>query len=141
MDTILPDPATLALIMLRDDHDHITAVVRSTTTESRCPCCDTPTSRVHSRYQRTLLDLPWHGVAMYLALQVRRFFCDAPECARRIFTERLPNVVAPYARRTQRVDEWLTSIGLALGGEAGARLLRQFGLSRSPDTVLRRANA
>jgi hypothetical protein len=50
MDTILPDPATLALITLRDDHDHMTAVVRSTSVASLCPCCGLPTRRVHSRY-------------------------------------------------------------------------------------------
>jgi len=74
---------------------------------------------------------------MRLHLHVRRFFCDTATCKRRIFAERLPEVVAPYAHRTQRLDGWLTIVGLALGGEAGARLLRAFGVKSSPTTLLR----
>jgi len=73
---------------------------------------------------------------MRLALFTRRFFCDTRECPRRIFTERLPGIVAPYARRTVQVDIWLHLVGLAVGGEAGARLLSSLGVHTSPDTVL-----
>jgi hypothetical protein len=72
-----------------------------------------------------------------LQLSARRFFCDQPSCTRSIFTERLPGVVAPYARRTVRLEEWLRALGFALGGEAGARLLCVFGFLASPDTLLR----
>jgi len=52
-----------------------------------------------------------------LDLQVRRFFCQNQECKRRIFTERLPGVVAPSARRTTRLTDLLTLIGFADGEE------------------------
>jgi transposase len=48
-----------------------------------------------------------------LELHVRRFFCLKKACARQIFTERLPNVVAPYARRTTRLGDLFTLIGFA----------------------------
>jgi hypothetical protein len=73
---------------------------------------------------------------MRLELHVRRFFCDAPDCPQVIFAERLPGVLAPYSRPTDRLDAWLTAVGLALGGEAGARLLVALGLTASPDTLL-----
>jgi transposase len=76
------------------------------------------------------------GCAVRLELHVRRFFCPNPECARQIFTERLPTV-APYARRTTRLTDVFTLIGFALGGEAGKRLVAGMGLSASPDTLLR----
>jgi transposase len=72
-----------------------------------------------------------------LQLTVRRFFGDHLGCARRIFTERLSGVVAPSARRTVRLEEWLRALGFALGGEAGARLLHALGLLASPDALLR----
>ena len=56
---------------------------------------------------------------------------------RQIFTERLPSVVAPYARRTTRLTELFTLIGFALGGEAGKRLVDGMGLETRPDTLLR----
>jgi transposase len=75
--------------------------------------------------------------AVRLVLHTRRFFCLNPECGRKIFTERLPNVVAPYAHRTLRLTEVFTLIGFALGGQAGKRLMEGMGLATSPDTLLR----
>jgi transposase len=77
------------------------------------------------------------GCAVRLELHIRRFFCTNAQCARQIFTERLPTVVAPYARRTMRLTEVLTLIGFALGGEAGKRLAAGMSLVTSPDTFLR----
>jgi len=102
----------------------------------RCPACGHASARVHSRYQRTLGDLPWHGLRVRLMLRVRRFFCDVPGCARRIFTERLPNTAAAYARRTQRAARALEEIAFALGGRAGARLAATLGLLAGPATLL-----
>ena len=52
-------------------------------------------------------------------------------------TFRLPNVVAPYARRTTRLGDLLTLIGFAMGGEAGNCLVERMGLEASPETLLR----
>jgi transposase len=60
------------------------------------------------------------------------------DCPRRIFTERLPDVVAPQARTTRRLHEAHCDIGFALGGEAGARLAARLAMPTSPDTLLRR---
>lgn len=64
----------------------------------------------------------------------RKFFCRHPACPRSIFPERLPGVVAPWARRTLRLAARLLALGLALGGAAGARLRQSCGLpgSRNP---------
>ena len=64
-------------------------------------------------------------------------FCDNARCDRRIFTERLPGVAAPWARKTARLAGRLTAMGLALGGAAGARLGRKAGLMASRNTLLR----
>lgn len=81
--------------------------------------------------------LPWAGWGVRLELHVRRFFCRNSECKRRIFTERVPGVVAPYARRTTRLADLLTLIGFAMGGEAGNSLVERMGLEASPETLLR----
>lgn len=62
---------------------------------------------------------------------------NTDDCARRIFTERLPQTAATYARRTQRMAQALFWLGLALGGEAGARTAQRLGLMVSGDTLLR----
>lgn len=74
---------------------------------------------------------------MKLSLKVRRFRCPEPCCPRRIFAERLPAIVEPYARKTTRLREVLLLVGFALGGEAGARLAERLGMKASPSTLLR----
>jgi len=83
-------------------------------------------------------DLPWRGVSVRLQLHARKFFCPNDGCTQRIFTERLPRVVAPHARRTVRLNEALTLLGFALGGEAGARAAVGLGMAVGPDTLLAR---
>ncbi|HEY7418219.1 MAG TPA: ISL3 family transposase [Ktedonobacteraceae bacterium] len=134
---LLPDPTCLHLRYLDVSETLITAVVATTSAEALCPLCQHPCERIHSRYVRMLADLPWMGCAVHLELHVRRFFCDNLECERQIFAERLPRVVAHYARRTLRLTEVLTLIGFALGGEAGKRLAADIGMACSPDTLLR----
>ncbi len=135
--TLLPDPTCLHLRLLDASTATITAIVTTTSHEAECPLCHQSSTQIHSRYVRQVADLPWMGCAVRLELHVRRFFCVKKECVRQIFTERVPTVVAPYARRTLRLTDVLTLIGFALGGEAGKRLVASMGLVTSPDTLLR----
>jgi Transposase len=48
--------------------------------------------------------------------------CRNAACTRRIFTERLPDLIATYARKTHRLITVLRAIGLAVGGQAVAWL-------------------
>jgi transposase len=72
-----------------------------------------------------------------LQLRVRRFFCRNRHCDRTIFTERLPTVVAPWARRSLRLAEHQRRLGLDFGGKAASRAATRLGLPASADTVLR----
>ena len=108
-----------------------------TSPTAACPLCHQLSRRIHSRYVRKLGHVPWGGVPVKIRLRTRRFFCDQPDCRRRIFTERLAPAIAPYARRTRRLDAFLESIGLVLGGEAGAPLAARLGMPTSPATLLR----
>jgi transposase len=109
----------------------------TTAPAAACPRCAEPSSSVHSRYQRHLMDLPWGPLTVRIRLLVRTFVCRIPTCTRRIFTERMPELVAPYARKTYRLIAALQAIGVALGGQAGARLAHRLGLPASRDTLLR----
>lgn len=109
--------------------------VEPMSTTVRCPLCSSRSARVHSRYTRTLADLPWRGIAVGFRVHARKFFCENRGCERKIFCERLPDVAA-HARKTGRLKQTLLSIALELGGEDGARLARELGLAVSPDTLL-----
>jgi transposase len=111
--------------------------VQSTQTNAPCPLCATPARRIHSDYGRTLADLPWAQYRVCLQLRVRKWFCRNRACRRRIFTERLPMVAAPWARRTLRLAQRLGALGVALGGTAGVQLGHQWDLGVSRHTLLR----
>jgi len=115
----------------------ITLRVQSTQTRAPCPLCATPARRIHSDYGRTLADLPWAQYRVCLQLRVRKWFCRNRACPRRIFTERLPTVAAPWARRTLRLAQRLIALGIALGGKAGVQLGHAWDVVVSRNTLLR----
>ena len=121
---ILIDPAATALdeIAVAPDGHSLTLQMSTTSAESQCPLCFQPAARIHSHYRRTLADLPWAHMPVHIDLRVRRFFCTAPDCQQQIFTERLPTVAQPWARRTQRLAAVQQQLGLVAGGSAGSAL-------------------
>src|SRR6266851_4704862 len=135
--SLSPCPAEVQVERLIAKADHIIFIVHAVRQVVPCPGCARPSRRIHSHYERRLADLPWNGSPLEIGLRTRRFFCDADECDRRIFTERLPETTAIYARRTLRMEQALRWLGLALGGEAGARTAERLGLGVSGDTLLR----
>ncbi|USI93071.1 ISL3 family transposase [Rhodococcus pyridinivorans] len=84
--------------------------------EARCPKCDTPSSRVHSRYRRRPADTAIGARPVVLELTVRRFFCINTRCTTITFVEQLPGLTKRCARRTTVLDGVLEAIGLALAG-------------------------
>ncbi len=134
--TLLPDAPGLVLEDAHFVDEEMIAILHSTAPAASCPLCGAASSGVHSRYQRVPSDLPWGGHPVKLVLRVRKFFCRVPSCARRVFAERLPEVVAPWARTTERLTVLLRAVAFALGGEAGARLAKRIGLATSPATLI-----
>jgi transposase len=130
-------PLQLEAWSIDEPQAQITLLISSTQAKARCPGCDVPARLVHSHDTRTLADLPWSGYRVTWRLRVRKFFCRNRTCSCRIFTERLPGLVAPWARRTLRLAAHLLAIGLALGGAAGVRLSQSLSLTVSRNTLWR----
>ena len=117
--------------------NQLTIQVKTQNKQAVCPICHSTSDKVHSHYQRSLLDVCWGSYQVFLKLNSQKFFCHNPNCQRRIFTQRLPKIAAPWARRTERLDIQLTKIGLAQGGFPGSRLTQHLGLKVSRQTLLR----
>jgi transposase len=133
---LLPEDASLAVQDIQVG-ETLTVRLSSTASEGTCSGCGRTSTRLHSRYSRTLSDLPVSGRRVRLVLQVRRFFCPNSACPLKTFAERFPELTRPHAQRTLRLQHTLEHLGLALGGEAGARQGQQFGFSVSADSLLR----
>jgi transposase len=126
---------------------HITSMVcedgavkisaRRTCKTAICPKCSKRSSSVHSHYVRVPADLSISANQVRLGLEVRRFRCGNPQCQKKTFAERFPNVVLPYAHGTMRLAKMQTDIAIKVGGEIGSSLLKKLNMPTSGDTLLR----
>ncbi|HYU76038.1 MAG TPA: ISL3 family transposase [Ktedonobacteraceae bacterium] len=133
---IFPDLPTVEVEGV-EGAEEIILTLRTTSPTAPCPSCGTVSSRIQSRYRRVLRDLPSVGHPIRLIVHVRRFFCKKSTCAQKIFVERLPELCHPHAQRTKRLQKALCELGLKIGGQAGADVGSELGISGSRDTILR----
>jgi transposase len=134
---LLPDSGSLGCDRVVRHGNQVVVMVSGARSLAACPACGRSSDRVHSQYVRRLADLPWQGLRVEVQWRCRRFFCINPYCRQQIFSERLPEVAEPYARKTRRLTVILRAIAFVCGGEEGARLLDRLAIPASPDTLLR----
>jgi len=112
-------------------------LARTCSREAFCTGCGAASRRVHSSYQRQLADTASGGQEVLIDLQVRRFFCGNPACAKTTFAEQVPGLTVRYGRRTLGLQAVLQAVALALGGRAGARLTGRLACAVSRSTLIR----
>ncbi|QQP93326.1 ISL3 family transposase (plasmid) [Skermanella sp. TT6] len=135
-------PGTLEVLEQIDRGFHrITLRAQPTAASAPCTECGMPSRRVHGVYWRSLGDVACFGHPTILLVRMRRFRCTMPTCPRRTFAEPLPGIACPRARQTDRLRAIHRSIGLALGGNPGARHAATLGVPISRTTLLDRVRA
>lgn len=120
---------------LYEDTHRFVVTIASTRGSVPCPICRTPSHHVHSHYERALADISLAEYRVIWNLWARKFFCRNPDCPRRVFNERFPEIIAPRARKTERLIRYFTDLGLALGGEAGKQAGECLNLPVSGSTM------
>jgi hypothetical protein len=71
-----------------------------------------------------------------LRLRVRKFVCRSANCPRKVFAERLPDLVQPWARVSNRLLEELKAIGLSAEASVSERLAPRLGMKVKAPTRL-----
>jgi transposase len=132
---ILPSGGSLTLLGIATTTDGV-IVEADGPGSARCPSCRHHSVARHSRYWRTIKDLPAHGQAVTLRVRVGRWRCHNARCAQAIFADRLGGVVAPRVQHTDRLGAIVHLVGHALGGRAGERLLARLGMTIGADTIV-----
>jgi transposase len=117
--------------------DLVTFRVRARAGDAVCPGCRRRSSRVHARYQRHLADLPLGGRRALVIAHIRRFKCVNPRCAQSTFSEQIPGLTAPFARRTPQLTGALADVALALAGRPGSRLAAKLAMPCCRDVLIR----
>ncbi|MBC8508688.1 MAG: transposase, partial [Chloroflexi bacterium] len=129
------DQLTIKEIMI--GIDTIGLAVESTAQIASCPKCHDESTEIHSTYTRYPADLAWAEWRIILHLMVKRFFCRNTACQKRTFAEQFPDLVARYARRTERVMTRQQQVGINVCARTTEKLLMldQIGIS---DTTINR---
>ncbi len=133
----LPLPEGMVLGQIELSETQLTVEVISTQPGACCPGCGNSSEAVHCQYQRTVHDVPCGGRKVVLRLKVRKFVCRTPTCPRKVFAERLPELVRPWARVSNRLLEEIKAIGLAASAEVSERLAPRLGMTIKAPTLLR----
>ena len=133
-ESVCPEPSCWKVHRIAVDGERIVLRLIPVRIWVSCPLCGVPSRRVHSRHRRRALDFPWSSWPVQLIIQARRFFCDSPECDRRMFVEPFPKALGRHARHTQRTRDSLLELSHCSNAQLAARLL---GFVTSPDSLLR----
>jgi transposase len=135
---LLPLPEGMLIDQIQITGTGLVVSVIATHPTSCYPLCSEAASSIKSHYRRSLHDVACRGRRIQLTLTVRTFYCRNPLCERKVFTERLPTFVEPWARMKIRHGEQITSIGLATCSKGGTRLAARLGIQTTRQTILRR---
>src|SRR2546428_11198965 len=133
----LPLPEGMLIDRVEQTDSQLTVTVISTRAEAACRGCGCPSEHIHSQYQRTVNDVPCGGRRVVLRLCVRKFFCSTASCPRKVFAERLPDLVEPWARVSNRLLEEVKALGLSASAEVSERLAPRLGMQVKASTLLR----
>ena len=133
----LPLPEGMIIGRVEITTAQLTVEVVSTQPVAHCPGCGSPSDSIHCQYQRTVQDVPCGGRNVVLRLRVRKFACRSSSCPRKVFAERLPDLVQPWARVSNRLLEEVKAVGLAASAEVSERLAPRLGMLVKASTLLR----
>lgn len=118
------------------DDDKVLILLKPNKQSAKCTCCGTNTTKVHSKYERKVLDLPMLDKYTTLTIIVRRFFCNNINCKRKIFSEQFDGFLLRYKRLTERISNYLIKLGLTQSANQVERLLKKF-IPISSSSILR----
>lgn len=133
---LFPLPQGLEITSISEASEEVIVRVTSHRPTSPCPLCGMSSPTIHSYYRRKPRDLPCAGRPIRLVLTAKKFVCRQAECPRKIFTERLPDLIEVSSRLTKRLRSAVQEIGFATCGKGGERLSSKLGMPISDATLL-----
>ena len=102
----------------------------------KCSYCGNESTKVHSRYNRELADLPIAQYKVKLIIEVKKYMCGNIECCHKRFAEVLP-FAKERSKRTIRLDEYIHEIGLKNSSLDAEKIIRKTHADISGKTILR----
>ena len=89
-----------------------------------CPYCGIPSSKVHSRYERSFQDLPIQGKKVKIILNNRKMFCNNPNCNHTTFAENF-DFLKFKAKKTKRLENEIINISMNVSSLTATYFLKE----------------
>ena len=102
--------------------DTIKIWVESNKLEVICTYCNTTTSKVHSRYERSFQDLPLQGKKVVIIINNRKMFCNNPNCNHKTFAETY-DFLSPKGKKSKRLEDEIINISMNVSSITASNIL------------------
>lgn len=102
--------------------DTIKIWVQSNKREVACTYCNTPTTKVHSRYDRSFQDLPLQGKKVVIIINNRKMFCNNPNCNHKTFAETY-DFLSSKGKKSKRLEDEIINISMNVSSITASNIL------------------
>jgi transposase len=103
--------------------DTIFIRVQSIRKQVICPFCGQPSSKTHSRYDKSFQDLPMQNKKVIIILSNRKMFCLNPDCNHTTFAETFDFLPAK-AKKTKRLEDKIINIAMNVSSLTASAILK-----------------
>ena len=101
-----------------------------------CPCCGKKSNSIHSKYIRTVKDLPIQEYKVILNITAKVFFCKNKNCSVNTFSEQF-DFIESHSRMTIRLKNKIVEDAKGMSARATKETINKSVAKISDDTILR----
>lgn len=103
---------------------------------TKCRYCGQMSSFIHSRYARTISDLPIQNYQVKLIINIPKYFCKNENCSHKTFAYPL-HFVEKNAIRTNRLNDYIYQVALKNSSLDAKEQISESHVTISNNTVIR----
>lgn len=126
----------LKILGYENKDENIIINICRTNKSADCPCCGKKSNSIHSRYIRTIKDLPIQENKVILKIQAKVFFCKNSKCSTTTFAEHF-DFIEEHSRMTTRLKNRIIDIAKGMSARASKPVVNKGIAEISDDTILR----
>lgn len=101
-----------------------------------CPCCGKKSTSIHSRYTRTIKDLPIQENKVVLNIVTKVFFCKNEKCNTNTFAEQF-DFIENHSRMSTRLKNKIVETSKGMSARHSRTIINKDIANISDDTILR----
>lgn len=105
-------------------NDIVTIWVKSIRLEVSCPYCQTPSTKVHSYYQRSFQDLPIQNKKVIIIITNRKMYCNNQGCTHTTFAETYI-FLSHKGKKTKRLEDAIINISINVSSITASNILNK----------------